>query len=253
MSLTPEEKVNRAIWWMLRRLKQEILLLSPRGNVAWSHDGGFAPDDADTDFPTINDQSKILDKLKEMGVLDLEIASADLFIDYFMPYRRSVSTYYILLINDKKFNKTYDHFRKLSIVWDEQARQQNKNAGDGEEVKSKTKFDSPNGVLRHGDIIHSFQRGQRGEKQRILFFRMLWDDRRFIKIGVEKISGTPRTSLYFAVQLHLTTDSETFAQNKKPKNQLFGLIKGINRILVKKNFPVRIERKGSIQLVVTER
>jgi len=116
---------------------------------------------------------------------------------------------------------------------------------------SKTTF--KDGVLRCGEIIHSFHRGARGEKIRILFFQKLWDDRRLVKNKKERILGTPRPPLYYAVQLDLTIDSETFTKNKKAKNRLFGIIKGINRILKNKGFLARIQRKGGIQLVITEK
>lgn len=116
---------------------------------------------------------------------------------------------------------------------------------------SKTKF--IDGVLRCGEIVHRFHRGQRGEEKRILFFRLLWDDRRWIKKGAEKSSGTLRTPAYFAVQLNLASDVSAFARNKKIKDRLSGFIKGINKILKQKGFPALIERKGGVQLVVNEK
>jgi len=118
---------------------------------------------------------------------------------------------------------------------------------------SKTKFDSQNGVLKYGFTLHSFHRGQRGEEKRISFFRLLWNDRRLIKNGVERIPGTPHPPLYFAVQLNITSDAHTFGRNKKARDKLSGMIKGVNKILKRKKFPALIDRKGGIQLVITEK
>jgi hypothetical protein len=145
----------------------------------------------------------------------------------------------------------YEEWLKAAEKYNKKPKNDSKALEDG--AVSKMKFDSQNGVLRYGDVTHAFHKGQRGEEIRILFFRHLWDEKRLIKKGVEKISGTLRAPAYFAVQLDLVSDVSTFARDKKAKDRLSGFIKGINKILKQKGFPALIERKGGVQLVVNEK
>lgn len=119
--------------------------------------------------------------------------------------------------------------------------------------KQKLAFNPQTGVIIFGDIIHKFQRGMRGEKDRILLFKKLWDEKRYIKNGVNKIVGKPLPPEFLAVQLNITENATTFNRNTKAKNRFFGIIKGINRILKDKGFPAKIERQNGIQFVITEK
>ncbi|MDP3697880.1 MAG: hypothetical protein Q8R55_07835 [Candidatus Taylorbacteria bacterium] len=121
------------------------------------------------------------------------------------------------------------------------------------DVGQKTRFNPQTGVISFGDIIHKFQRGTRGEKDRILLFKKLWDERRYVKNGVEKVKGKTHPPEFLAVQLNITENATTFSRNKIAKNRFFGIIKGINRILKDKRFPAKIERKNGIQLVIIEK
>lgn len=116
----------------------------------------------------------------------------------------------------------------------------------------KTKF--TDGVLKCGEIVHRFHRGQRGEKIRLAFFQELWNERRLLKKGKELLKGTARTSEHLAVRLKLASEPHAFRLNKKKiENQLFGMIKSINGTLKKKKFFAHIDRKGGVLLVVSEK
>ena len=123
----------------------------------------------------------------------------------------------------------------------------------GEELRHKVSFNGQTGVIRFGDVLHKFQRGTRGDKDRLLMLKKLWDTKRFFKNGIEKMQGKPLAPEFLAVQLNLTGDASNFNRNETVKNKLFGLIKGTNRILKDKGFPVNIERKNGIQLIITEK
>jgi len=120
-------------------------------------------------------------------------------------------------------------------------------------IKPKIKFDPLVGTLRCGEVIHAFQRGEKGEKERLILFKKLWEGRRFIKKGIEKIQGKSWPPAFLAAKLNITNDADTFSHNEKARDKFFGIIKGINRILKDKKFPVHIERKNGIQLVIIEK
>jgi len=121
------------------------------------------------------------------------------------------------------------------------------------DIKHKITFNGQTGVIRFGDTIHKFQRGTRGDKDRISLFKRLWDEKKYFKNGVEKIKGKPFTPEFLAVQLNITENATTFSRNEKAKNRFFGIIKGTNRILRDKGFPAKVERKSGIQLVIIEK
>lgn len=122
-----------------------------------------------------------------------------------------------------------------------------------EQDKFKIKFNSLVGTLRYGDITHSFHKGRNGDDLRLSLFKKLWEEKRFIKKGVEQIKGKSLQPAFLAVQLNMTSDASTFARNKNVQERFFGIIKGINRILKNKKFPAYIERKGGIQFVINEK
>lgn len=145
----------------------------------------------------------------------------------------------------------HDDKLKKEIVEELESRERTQNSSGSSQIGIKVTFDSLNGVLRFGHITHSFHRGSSGEEKRLVFFRKLWEEKRFIKSGVVKINGTPLPPETLAVQLEIINYSRDF--NTKTKNQLFSMVKGINRILKDKAIPAYIERQNGIQLIITEK
>jgi hypothetical protein len=119
--------------------------------------------------------------------------------------------------------------------------------------KTKIEYDSQNAVLKYRDITHKFHRGADGQRKRLKLFGFLWTNRRYLKKGKEIIKGKPNPPEFLAVQLNITSDAITFNRNKEAKIELFNLIKGLNKTLKEKGFPLRIKRKNGIQLVITEK
>jgi len=118
---------------------------------------------------------------------------------------------------------------------------------------SKIKFDQQVGVLRCGDITHKFHRGAGGNKQKLELFRKLWTDKKLVKNGIEKIKGTTNAPEYLAVQIGLIPSAKDFTKNGERSNSFWSLIKDINRMLKKKDFPAEVERKNGVQLIITQK
>lgn len=118
---------------------------------------------------------------------------------------------------------------------------------------SKVRFDSQSGIVKFKDNWLKFHKGDRGEKPRLLLFKKLWPERKCIKNGEIKTKGRLSPADMLAVQLNIVGDAYTFNQGQRAKNILFGLVKGINRELKKKDIPAKIERKNGVQLVITEK
>ncbi|OGN14512.1 MAG: hypothetical protein A3G02_00395 [Candidatus Yanofskybacteria bacterium RIFCSPLOWO2_12_FULL_44_13b] len=157
----------------------------------------------------------------------------------------------LLALNLDKFKKSIPRLHNFLLSKIEAEEKSEPIANDN--IKQKMSFNRQTGIIGFGDIIHKFQRGTRGEKDRILLFKKLWDERRYIKNGVEKVKGKTHPPEFLAVQLNITENATTFSRNETAKNRFFGIIKGINRILKDKGFPAKIERKNGIQLVIIEK
>ncbi|KKS96705.1 MAG: hypothetical protein UV75_C0002G0174 [Candidatus Giovannonibacteria bacterium GW2011_GWA1_43_15] len=118
---------------------------------------------------------------------------------------------------------------------------------------SKIRFDSLNGVIRYGDEVVRFHRGERSNKPRLALFRVLWELKKYIKNGKIKAKGESFPPEALAVRINLISGASDFQRNKPKQEQFFGLIKGINRELRNKKIPAQIERNNGIQLVITEK
>ncbi len=77
MNLTPEEKFNQDVWWILQEIKKEQLA-TPKGEKVYfslrvlPKTSSIGRKDVDYGFPQADTQRKILHKLKEWKVLDLQ-------------------------------------------------------------------------------------------------------------------------------------------------------------------------------------
>lgn len=103
-------------------------------------------------------------------------------------------------------------------------------------------FKSETGVLKCGDLYKKFQ--TRSKKGCIPFklFCILWDARKD-KI-ISKDGFLPAT---LAVQLNLITSNKDFLHDPKTSIAIDNAIKTIRKKL--KGFPVKLERRGGIQLI----
>ena len=100
--MTPEEKFNQEIWWILQEIRKEQLSTPKGEKVEFSlRKPSKYSRKADDSLPTVGTQRKLLQKLKEWKVLDLE--PTGFFVDdIFTP-----PTAYLLTIRQSKFNEFY--------------------------------------------------------------------------------------------------------------------------------------------------
>lgn len=108
-------------------------------------------------------------------------------------------------------------------------------------TEGRLTFDELNGVLEYSNNKLSFQKGRTGEKPRLLFIRKLWLERKYIRKGVEKKKGMAFPISALAKLINVSED------------QVKSMVKNINRQLIKKRLPAKIERKNGILLVVIEK
>ncbi len=120
-------------------------------------------------------------------------------------------------------------------------------------IKGKIDFNSQTGVLRFGDVSHGFQRGKDGDKMKLNLFRKLWENRKYIKSGVEIIKGESKTSEFLACTLGLVPYAKDLERMPSKKEEFTNLIKSINKFSKSKGFPFRVERKNGVQLIISEK
>jgi len=105
MNLTPEEKFNQEVWWVLQEIKKEQLA-TPKGEKVYfslrtlPKTASIRRKDVNYGFPQPDTQRKILHKLKEWKALDLQ-PTGMYFDDIFNP-----PTAYLLTVL-KKFDELY--------------------------------------------------------------------------------------------------------------------------------------------------
>lgn len=245
----------------LRHLKQVRLLDSSTGVEIWnSFDYLFtfhkafiyasqgtdfvmvAEKQMNKEYPESIEAAKIVHMLHE---LELVIGKED------SPPSSNNSSYLKLPILKHHTTRVHTHLLKEISKMSESEEMSESSAIKG--LKQKMIFNAQTGVIRSGESLHKFQRGAKGEKERILMFKKLWDKKRYVRRNIEKIKGEAFTPEFLAVQLNLTKDAFGYSRNEKARNKLSGMIKGVNRILSDKEFPAHIEKKGGIQLVVKEK
>lgn len=118
---------------------------------------------------------------------------------------------------------------------------------------SKVRFNPLTGVIRYGDEMVRFHRGERSNKPRLQLFRELWTVKKYIKKGKIKAKGESFPPETFAVRINMISSAGDFQRNKQAQERFFSLIKGINRELRNKEMPMEIERNNGIQLIITEK
>ena len=105
--MTPEEKFNQDVWWILQEIKKEQLA-TPKGEKVYfslrvlPKTSSIRRKDVDYGFPQADTQRKLLYKLKEWKALDLQPTGADL--DNIFSFNPATS--YLLTIL-KKFDEIY--------------------------------------------------------------------------------------------------------------------------------------------------
>lgn len=106
--------------------------------------------------------------------------------------------------------------------------------------KKKMEFDELNGVVRYGFHKISFQK-RAGEAPRFKLFGKLWTERRYVRKGSVKKEGEAFPKEALARWVGVSTD------------EVVVLVKGINRQLRDSHYPAKIDTKGGVLLVVTEK
>lgn len=105
--MTPEEKFNQDVWWILQEIKKEQLA-TPKGEKVYfslkvlPKTSSIRRKDVDYGFPQADTQRKLLYKLKEWKALDLQPTGADL--DNIFSFNPATSYPLTIL---KKFNELY--------------------------------------------------------------------------------------------------------------------------------------------------
>jgi len=101
--MTPEEKFNQEIWWLLQEIKKEQLA-TPKGekiefSVRQSDKGGT--------IPSAERQRKLLYILQERGIIKVEIG------DVFYVGLGDEPKKYLLSINQQKFDRFYKKWEEI--------------------------------------------------------------------------------------------------------------------------------------------
>ncbi|HEY4505906.1 MAG TPA: hypothetical protein VJJ24_00390 [Candidatus Paceibacterota bacterium] len=122
-------------------------------------------------------------------------------------------------------------------------------AGKQYPTKEEVEFEPLNGTISFGKISHSFQENNK-EKLRARLFKALWDDRKVIKNGKEKMKGLPLPSGTVAARMELVESKQDFDRNQQLKKKLALLIKNIKTTLRLKKLPITIRKSGGIQIVI---
>ena len=132
MNLTPEEKFNQEVWWVLQEIKKEQLA-TPKGEKVYfslrtlPKTASIRRKDIDCGFPQADTQRKLLYKLKEWKTLDLE--PTGLYFDD--PF--SEPTAYLLTIL-KKFDELYRLYENGGFY--------------SENQKTTTEFDGSKSIIK---------------------------------------------------------------------------------------------------------
>lgn len=113
----------------------------------------------------------------------------------------------------------------------------------------EVEFDTQNGVIHFGKILHAFQKGRKGQL-RLNLFRELWDMRKIKKGGKEKLKGGLLPANALALRLGFVTSSQSYSKDYEAKDKLGALLKNTERTLQRKNIPIRLYQKGGIQIVI---
>ena len=115
MNLTPEEKFNQEVWWVLQEIKKEYLA-TPKGEKV-SFGLRYLPKNANYityGIPTPDTQAKLIQKFeKEFKILDkVESARSDFnFDDWFKP-----PTGYFFMVRQPQFDKVYSDYEEKNAL-----------------------------------------------------------------------------------------------------------------------------------------
>lgn len=115
--------------------------------------------------------------------------------------------------------------------------------------KGEVEFDALNGIISFGKIIYAFQKARKGQL-RLKLFKALRDERRVIKNGKVKPTGMSLPPGTVASRMDLISSPKDFDKNESIKNELDALIKNVKINLQRKKLPIRIYKKGGIQIVI---
>lgn len=197
----------------------------------------------DTDYEDIlnylNIQTALLDILRQYGI----IKEYKLRQDYVKPQDQDSPSENMVFADIE--------FYPLNIISYYEEYRKTRESIDYRVASEEPIFDGVNGVIRFGNKIYSFQKGGKNQ-QRLILFKELWDGRKILKNGKVKRGGEPFPAETVAVRMRLIDSAQTFFRenNKEIKKNFFSLIKNVNTNLKRKNYPIKITKKGGIQIVI---
>jgi len=132
--VTPEEKYNQEVWWILQEIKKEQLYCpeDERDKVGFSI--RTQPEKADGEILSADVQRKILNQLKEWGAIDLrqnlieilsetieqvnntdnEPSTSNITFNSKLPELPKTPTKYVLMIHQPKFDEIYENYQLLN-------------------------------------------------------------------------------------------------------------------------------------------
>lgn len=111
--MTPEEKFNQDIWWILQEIQKDVFLATRDGRVEFiirtpSKTSSIKQKEADCSIPDEETQRRLLLKLKDWETLEMEVIDNILRgSDIFNP------KIYELTLKQPKFNELYDKYETI--------------------------------------------------------------------------------------------------------------------------------------------
>lgn len=115
--------------------------------------------------------------------------------------------------------------------------------------KGEVEFDAQHRTIHFGKTHYTFQKG-RADQSRYNLFKELWKEKRVVRGEKVKSKGMPLQPGTVASRMEMVDGSHGFERNKAAVAKLNALIKNLETNLRRKKIPIRIYKKGGIQIVV---
>jgi len=249
-----EFQLNRGILYAVKKIKK---VLPNHNTIAYPI---YFSGDKEIDAPLPEEETGFIELLAEWNAVRIIIRS-----DSYENPEKLASRTFSLEILPLRFNPLYEYleqafnegkgdsklfeipqrwsFSGMSIAQPEE---------DGT-MQRIQKVEFENGILEYKDARHKFRKGKTGDAKPKKLFESLWKNQKIVQQGNIKQKGESHPAGYYAVNSGMANDVGAFDKNKTIQKQFSQLIKGIGRMLKLKGFPIKIENKGDIQLVITYR
>ncbi len=243
MNVRPEEKFGREVWWVLQKLRyfQRSLSIGERGITFVIKERPITEEE-----PSLYAQHSAIFYLENCGAIIIRDGQFKMRIAVgawgwvINNIDKNAAYTYPLELSQPSFDREYSHYEKFYGQYE--------SSEESKQTAEKTRFE--NGVLKYKDIRHAFHKGKTGDAKLKMLFKLLWDNGKIVQGGNIKQQGKSHPASFYAVQLNIATDAGTFGKNKDIQKQFSQLIKSIERILKTKGFPITIENRGDIQMVI---